>query len=92
MKIRHRVAHNIKDIRHYHGLSQEALAAQAGVSRAHMGRLENGANSATLDTVESMAKALRIDPFVLFLPRWIPLEGRISFVARQGGYIDLSQR
>ena len=92
MKIRHRVAHNIKDIRHYYGLSQETLAECAGVSRAHMGRLENGANAATLNTVELISCALDIDPFVLFLPRWIPLEGRISFMVNNGGYIDLSKR
>jgi transcriptional regulator with XRE-family HTH domain len=92
MKTRHRLAHNIKDIRHYRDLSQEALAADAGVSRAHMGRLENGANAATLDTVTSIANALDIDPLVLFLPRWIQPHGLISFVANRGGYIDLSQR
>lgn len=37
MKICSRVAHNIRDIRHYRGLSQEALAENAGVSRGYMG-------------------------------------------------------
>ncbi|MGB5862806.1 MULTISPECIES: helix-turn-helix domain-containing protein [Rhodobacterales] len=91
MKILCRIAHNIKDIRHYHGLSQEGLAANAGVSRAHMGRLENGANAATLNTIASISCALDVDPLILFLPRWIPQEGLISFVATKGGYIDLTR-
>jgi transcriptional regulator with XRE-family HTH domain len=91
MNIRHRVAHNIKDLRRFRGLSQEALAVDSGVSRAHMGRLENGAHSATLDTVETIAKTLRVDPILLFLPRRFSLESRISFATQNGGYIDLSQ-
>ena len=76
-------------MRHFRGLSQEALANDAGISHAHMGRLENGAHSATLDTAETIAKTLRVDPILLFLPRRFSLESRISFVTQNGGYIDL---
>ena len=91
MKICSRVAHNIRDIRHYRGLSQEALAENAGVSRGYMGKLENAKHSATLIKLEQIAFALDIDPFVLLLPRWHERDLLISFVDKQGGYVDLIQ-
>lgn len=91
MKIHDRVAHNIRDIRRYCGLTQEALAADAGVSRGYMGKLENAKHSVTLFKLERIALALDIDPFVLVLPRWQEKDRLISFVMNHGGYIDLSQ-
>ncbi len=71
MTIIHRVAHNIRDIRHYRGLSQEALAEDAGVSRGYMGKLEKAKHSATLIKLEQIAKTLEIDPLILLLrKRW----------------------
>jgi transcriptional regulator with XRE-family HTH domain len=40
------------------GLSQEALADRAGVDRTFVGRIENGKQSPTLDTLARMAQAL----------------------------------
>lgn len=66
MKLRDRVAFNIQDLRRRHGLSQEALALKASVSRGHMGRLENAKFAASLDLLERIAHALQVDPVVLF--------------------------
>jgi transcriptional regulator with XRE-family HTH domain len=91
MKICSRVAHNIKDIRHYRGLSQEVLAENAGVSRGYMGKLENAKHSATLVKLEQIGIALEIDPLILLLPRWHERDRLIAFLNKQGGYIDLFQ-
>ena len=61
MNLRDRVALNIQDLRRARGLSQEALAHQANVSRGHMGRLENSKFAASLDLLERIAKALNVD-------------------------------
>jgi transcriptional regulator with XRE-family HTH domain len=69
MNLRERVAQNIIDQRKSIGLSQENLAKRAGVSRSHLGRLENARYSASIETVEKIARALDVDVFVLFEPR-----------------------
>lgn len=43
-------------------LSQEELADAAEVSRGYMSDLERAEYSASLDVVERIAKALRVDP------------------------------
>jgi len=85
-----RVAHNIKDIRRHRGLSQETLAADAGVSRGYMGKIENARHSVTLAKLETIANALQIDPLVLLLPRWKDRDRLLTFVVNQGGEIVLS--
>jgi XRE family transcriptional regulator, regulator of sulfur utilization len=44
------------------GLSQEKLAGLAGLDRSYMHRLESGRSSPTLDTLESLARALQVLP------------------------------
>lgn len=61
MNVRDRVAHNIIDLRHERGMSQEALADKADVSRAYVGKLENAKFSATIDLLQRMAAALDVD-------------------------------
>ncbi|MEO3479251.1 helix-turn-helix transcriptional regulator [Phaeobacter sp. CAU 1743] len=56
-------------MRRARGLSQEALAHQANVSRGHMGRLENSKFAASLDLLERIARALNVDPEELFAKR-----------------------
>jgi transcriptional regulator with XRE-family HTH domain len=91
MMIDDRVAHNIKDVRHHRGLSQEVLATESGVSRAYMGRLENAKHSMTLLKLGRIANALEVDPLVLLLPRMMEKEQLASFIANQGGYIGFPQ-
>ncbi|HAM56349.1 MAG: hypothetical protein A2X51_14350 [Candidatus Rokubacteria bacterium GWC2_70_24] len=55
-----RLAKRIKALREQRGLSQESLAAKAGVSRGYLARLETGRHDPTVGTVEKLAKALRI--------------------------------
>jgi transcriptional regulator with XRE-family HTH domain len=49
-------------------LSQAALAKAAGVSRQVVSDVERGVANVTFDTIERLAKALRVTPFVLVEP------------------------
>ena len=69
MNLRERVAKNIIDRRKSIGLSQEDLARQAGLSRAYVGKIENARFSVTIDTIEKIAQALKVDADFLFEPR-----------------------
>ena len=42
------------------GLSQEKLAARAGVHRTYIGMIERGEKNITLENIEKIAKALKI--------------------------------
>ena len=42
MDLRQRLATNLRRIRHEKGFSQEALAREAGVDRAHVSKVERG--------------------------------------------------
>ncbi len=69
MNLRDRVALNIQDLRRARDLSQEELALKANVSRGHMGKVENAKFAASLDLLERIATALKIDPAELFTKR-----------------------
>ena len=55
-----KMALRLKRLRKERGLSQEALAAKAGISRVHLARLETARQDPTLGTIEKLAKALRV--------------------------------
>ena len=44
------------------GLSQEALAFAAGLHRTHISLIERAHRSVRLETVETLARALRVQP------------------------------
>lgn len=50
----------IRDLRNEKGWSQEELAHRAGTHPSHLGRLERGEKSATLDSIEKVINALDI--------------------------------
>lgn len=69
MNLRERLAKNIIERRKSVGLSQENLARRAGLSRAYVGKIENARFSASIDTIEKIARALDVNAEVLFEPR-----------------------
>jgi len=57
-----RFAVNLKGERLRRKLSQESLAAKAGLSVSYISMLERGQRTPPLDTLESLAKALSVAP------------------------------
>jgi transcriptional regulator with XRE-family HTH domain len=55
-----RLTMRVKQLRESRGLTQEALAEKAGLSRAYIARLEIGRHDPTLSTLEKLAKALKV--------------------------------
>lgn len=53
------IARNIARIRKEKGITQEALAYQAGLNRAYIGYIERGERKPTIETLEKIAKALK---------------------------------
>ena len=56
-----RVARNIRRLRVANGLSQEAFAVDAGLDRTYVSRIERNLENPTVDTLEKMARVLRVD-------------------------------
>lgn len=55
------LAWNLRRIRAAQGVSQERLAADAGVSRAHMSEIERLNAAATVDLLDRLAKVLGVE-------------------------------
>jgi transcriptional regulator with XRE-family HTH domain len=69
MKLRERVALNVRNLRNSRGLSQEQLALAAEVDRSYISEIELAKNSASIDVLERIADALGVDPKELFNER-----------------------
>jgi transcriptional regulator with XRE-family HTH domain len=65
MHIREVFARNLRKARNAKGLSQEALAYEAGIDRTYISALERGIYSATIDMVGKLAAVLEIEPSAL---------------------------
>src|SRR5688500_261645 len=57
----HRVAMRIRTLRESRGLTQAALAARAGLHVGFVHSVENAHQSPSLQTLERLAKALKVD-------------------------------
>ena len=68
MDIRRQIGENIRVRRIAAKLSQEALAAMAGVEQSYLSGLEAGRRNPTAVTLWHVAKALEIKPGALFDP------------------------
>lgn len=58
--------HRVRELRKNRGLSQEAMAALAGVDRSYMGHIERGEKNITLTKIYQISDALEIDVADLF--------------------------
>jgi transcriptional regulator with XRE-family HTH domain len=66
--VRRRFAHNLRFWRHKRGMTQETLAAKAGVSRVYLARVETSVDTISLDNAAELARVLSIDIVDLLLP------------------------
>ena len=62
MDLRQVFAANLRRLRYERGLSQEALAHEAGVNRTYLSKLEKGASYAGLEIIGKLAAVLRVEP------------------------------
>jgi transcriptional regulator with XRE-family HTH domain len=70
MDIRQVFAANLRRLRHDRGLSQEALAYEAGVNRSYLSKVEKGASYPGLEIIGKLAAVLGVEPAELLrLPR-----------------------
>ncbi|GAB3087403.1 helix-turn-helix domain-containing protein [Cupriavidus yeoncheonensis] len=67
MSLRRRFGMRIRELRQAIGLSQEALADQAGFARTYLSRIETGGANPSLDAIETLATALQINVESLFV-------------------------
>ncbi len=58
---------NLRRIRGAKGISQEDLAAKAGLHRTYVSSVERGERNVTLQTIEKLSKALGI-PMAKLMP------------------------
>jgi|EndMetStandDraft_5_1072996.scaffolds.fasta_scaffold142849_2 transcriptional regulator with XRE-family HTH domain len=65
MDIREVFARNLRNLRREKGMSQEALADEAGVDRTYISALERSAYSASITMVEKLATVLGVEASVL---------------------------
>ncbi len=63
--LKQKFAANLKAMRLQKKLSQEALAAKAGISVSYQSMLEREQRSPPLDTLEALGKALGCGPLAL---------------------------
>jgi transcriptional regulator with XRE-family HTH domain len=76
------LAWNLRRVRVAAGVSQERLAADAGVDRAYLGGLERQTENPTVDLLDKVATTLRVPLAELFLQ---PTEGEAPPQPLRGG-------
>jgi transcriptional regulator with XRE-family HTH domain len=66
--VRLRFARNLRATRKEKHLSQEELAAIAGLHRTYVGSIERGERNVSIDNIERLAEALQLDVIDLLTP------------------------
>lgn len=69
MALLHLFASNVKRYRLEQGLSQEKLAERSGLHRTYISLVERERRNISIDNIESIAAALHIEPYLLFVNR-----------------------
>jgi transcriptional regulator with XRE-family HTH domain len=66
MDLRQLFATNLRRIRHQRGISQEELAYEAGVDRAHVSKVERGITYVGLEIIGKFSVVLDVEPAEFF--------------------------
>ncbi len=66
MDLRHVLATNLRRIRHEKGISQEQLAYDADVDRAHVSKIERGVTQVGIEIIGKFVDVLRVEPAEFF--------------------------
>ena len=67
MSLMHIFAKNVKRIRIEKNLTQEELADLTGLHRTYISAVERERRNISIDNIESIAVALDVDPYLLFM-------------------------
>lgn len=65
--VHQQIAKNIRKQRELLGVSQEKIALTAGLNRAYIGYIERGERKPSVETLEKIAKALKVKLYQLFI-------------------------
>ena len=65
--IHKKIASKIREIRKSKGITQEKVALDADLNRAYIGYIERGERKPSVETLEKIAKVLKIDLKELFV-------------------------
>lgn len=82
-----RFGQRVRKARKKCAMSQEALAAAAGLHQHHVSLIERGLRAVQLDTLEALARALRVQPAQLMPTIDMPSTA-IARPARGRGRVD----
>ena len=66
--VRKIVARNLRTLRDLRGVSQEELAAVAGIDRSYISDLENEKYGLSIDKLETLAETLGVAPWEMLHP------------------------
>jgi transcriptional regulator with XRE-family HTH domain len=59
------LAKNMRRLRAERGLSQEALAYEAGMNRTYLSAVERSERNVSIDNIARIAKGLEVEPWTL---------------------------
>lgn len=62
VRLRHRLADNVRRLRLERNLSQEKLSEECGFHRTYISQVERAVTNITLDNLQKIASALNVDP------------------------------
>ncbi len=76
----------IRELRSERHMSQEELSFKSGISAAHLGQIERGLKSPTIDTIGKIATALDVPTSTLFsseFPKTLPQNNTVQKIIAQ---------